>query len=403
MEQLVVLGNGFDLACQLKSKYSDFYQSKYKEPYKSLLDEFCLNISKINMHEEIGSTVDFFNKLEDDKEFEQLLESSNALNIWDIIFGSRFYENVKSKSWTDIEQTIEKYIIRLYRACIKGEDRASYLPIIVVLEFKMRVKWENLVHEIEQKGEKIEFAWEYYSEILLEQLNKFENNFTAYLNGAINNRVYKQSVSELFMEIIQRYDAEGTSRKISLNELTTNVLSFNYTEVEKVGQQKNVLINEFRNVHGKLSRARDGIIFGIDLQQLKKSESDETRDNQQSFLEFTKTFRTLKMVKSFGTQKLYSKETKQIKFYGHGLGEADYSYFMSIFDAVELYSGETVLVFFYNPDLEDEEAKQFRRVANLIIKYAETLKNENHGDNLLHKLILENRIKILPLAYSVEK
>ncbi|WP_408581914.1 AbiH family protein, partial [Lactococcus petauri] len=26
MEQLIILGNGFDLACNLKSKYEDFYR-----------------------------------------------------------------------------------------------------------------------------------------------------------------------------------------------------------------------------------------------------------------------------------------------------------------------------------------------------------------------------------------
>lgn len=31
--------------------------------------------------------------------------------------------------------------------------------------------------------------------------------------------------------------------------------------------------------------------------------------------------------------------TKMIKFYGHSLGEADYSYFQAIFDSVKLYGG----------------------------------------------------------------
>ncbi|MGL4364316.1 MAG: AbiH family protein [Bacteroidales bacterium] len=36
MEQLIILGNGFDLACNLRSRYEDFYNSRYK---KSLTDK----------------------------------------------------------------------------------------------------------------------------------------------------------------------------------------------------------------------------------------------------------------------------------------------------------------------------------------------------------------------------
>jgi hypothetical protein len=41
--------------------------------------------------------------------------------------------------------------------------------------------------------------------------------------------------------------------------------------------------------------------------------------------------------------------TKMIKFYGHSLGEADYSYFQAIFDSVKLYGGGTRLVFYFRP------------------------------------------------------
>ncbi|WP_276419471.1 AbiH family protein, partial [Lactococcus petauri] len=34
MEQLIILGNGFDLACNLKSKYEDFYRYIFDKEYK---------------------------------------------------------------------------------------------------------------------------------------------------------------------------------------------------------------------------------------------------------------------------------------------------------------------------------------------------------------------------------
>ncbi len=80
----------------------------------------------------------------------------------------------------------------------------------------------------------------------------------------------------------------------------------------------------------------------------------------------------------------------EIKFYGHSLSEADYSYFQSIFDYYNLYSNDKVsLVFYYSKGYEQYEA-----IYKLINVYGRTLANENQGKNLMHKLLLENRLKI---------
>ena len=38
-----------------------------------------------------------------------------------------------------------------------------------------------------------------------------------------------------------------------------------------------------------------------------------------------------------------------IKFFGHSLSTADYSFFQAIFDHVDLYQGEVRLVFYHRP------------------------------------------------------
>lgn len=407
LEQLIILGNGFDLACELKSKYEHFYKSRYKDYYTS----------------DIKACYDFFNgSFIASNRFDEFSEKPFLkINVWDFIFF--IYEDVMQNTWTDIEQTIRKHLEGLYYACLyRSEDYSGwsrdmdedfinntkswyeyYKPVVELMCCRLKEQVYSFSEDKLNEQEELKTRWSAYKKQILKELNDFEGHFVDYLNGATNFLIYQKSVNRLFSEIIRRYDENGTSQHAPLNGLTTNVLSFNYTEVETFDKQKKIPLNEYRNVHGKLSRARDGIIFGIDLQELKKNDVDKDFNSQDLFLEFTKTFRTLQMASKFGTNKLYSKETKQIKFYGHGLGEADYSYFMSIFDAVELYSGETTLVFFYNPELLNEEEKQFRRVSDLILKYAETLKSENHGDNLLHKLILENRIKILPLKFTPSK
>lgn len=96
-----------------------------------------------------------------------------------------------------------------------------------------------------------------------------------------------------------------------------------------------------------------------------------------------------------------------IKFFGHSLGDADYSYFQAIFDEVDLYESNTHLIFYYNANRSNDEKKgaaekkedkaqqeMFEKVNRLITTYGRTLDNEDHGKNLLHKLLLEGRLTI---------
>ena len=94
--------------------------------------------------------------------------------------------------------------------------------------------------------------------------------------------------------------------------------------------------------------------------------------------------------------------TDVIKFYGHSLGKADYSYFQSIFDGVDLYESKTALVFYYpyddSKDGEKNNNEWRERLANsindLLVAYGATMDNADHGKNLMHKLLLEGRLII---------
>ena len=79
-----------------------------------------------------------------------------------------------------------------------------------------------------------------------------------------------------------------------------------------------------------------------------------------------------------------------IIFYGHSLSKADYSYFQSIFDYYDIYSNNNVsLIFYYSEGYEQTDA-----IYELINSYGKTLSNKDQGKNLIHKLLLENRLKI---------
>ena len=164
-------------------------------------------------------------------------------------------------------------------------------------------------------------------------------------------------------------------------------------------------IADLRGYQLVLDRASDsGIIFGID--------STKCTGNPLAF-PFSKTYRVMTAGTDFGEGavhtaggSLLSLETGVVKFYGHSLGEADYAYFQAIFDSVSLYDSDVKLVFYYKPhvkpgedsvtSLSDQRAKNTMatRVAKLLAEYGNTLDNENHGRNLMHKLMIEGRVVV---------
>ena len=66
----------------------------------------------------------------------------------------------------------------------------------------------------------------------------------------------------------------------------------------------------------------------------------------------------------------------------------------SIFDYYDLYGNSKVsLIFYYSEGYEQTDA-----IYRLINSYGKTLSNREQGKNLIHKLLLENRLKIVEVS-----
>ncbi|SEU02785.1 Bacteriophage abortive infection AbiH [Enterococcus malodoratus] len=228
----------------------------------------------------------------------------------------------------------------------------------------------------------------FFSSVLIEELRKYELCFQQYLANEIEqNNEYIFSCEDKLNELIKTDKARFESSNPKLN---INVLSFNYTSPFSISGLSTIKISGLKNVHGSIDESNT--IFGI----------DEFSDAAAEFVKFTKTYRTLSMTKNH-SEKLYSKNLQTIKFFGHSLGEADYSYFQSIFDGIDLYGSDVKFIFYYSRfhehenDNNNEDELQYQRITKLLKRYGETRENNFHGKNLMHKLILEGRISIVDL------
>jgi hypothetical protein len=102
-----------------------------------------------------------------------------------------------------------------------------------------------------------------------------------------------------------------------------------------------------------------------------------------------------------GNQKLttpvLTHDINTIAFVGHSLNKADYAYFQSIFDYLSIYDMPINLVFYHTSfhEKHPEEMIAYQHAIQLLMEeYGKTLDNKDHGDNLLAKLLLENRLSM---------
>ena len=376
--QLIVVGNGFDLACGLKSKYFDFFGSRLAQ-----IDEIETYLRQ--------SWCD-------------AVRSAN-LTLWDFLLRMQ-----RGSNWCQVEATMARWVLPHH----DDGERGSYIdrslqkvrhypfadPNTDQTTNNGRLEDEQDDEEY-MLGNVARFVWMTEGRkaavrmdragllaILRSELRRLERLFSAFLADQVAKTSAYYSDAALLLSKL-RYD-EVPWEDASVGE--TSLLTFNYTQpfahLDCGISEDNIV-----NIHGNL----DGeVVFGVDGTECM---------GDLDALPFTKTYRVASMGARM-KKSLYDtaagiigfSRTSAIKFFGHSLGEADYAYFQSIFDGINLYGGNTKLIFYYRPwqgvTQDEVRADMVRRVARLLGTYGKTLDNKDHGKNLMHKLLLEGRITV---------
>lgn len=366
--QLLIIGNGFDLECGLRSRFIDFCSSRIKTPKRD-------------------STVD-------DNDVARTPEElvPEFPTIWDLIL-----RNNQDANWFDIEKTIEMWVSGNTPKVTMISDWCNPSRYT---DYPADKDDEIIASYCKGRLSKID---EYYSEdsilaLFVDDLHLLEQQFASYL------RQQTCSSTPVCDQKANYYQTARRNLQTLLSEnlpstpehfLSYSVLSFNYTgpfelSTRAIGQRV-----AYTNIHG-LCHEGEEIIFGID----GKEKLTDTIAGP-----FTKTYRLLGLGGP-KAQDVVQSDTQCIKFYGHSLSGADYSYFQAIFDAVHLYSSDVSLVFFYrcfdekNPLIHRTE--MMNKVINLLTAYGATLENKDHGKNLIHKLLLEGRLKVQEINFPTQ-
>lgn len=230
------------------------------------------------------------------------------------------------------------------------------------------------------KNKEEKYYIENFINFAMKHLNLFEKDFGSY-------------IKKIQIKFAHSLD------NILYNNKFKKIINFNYTtiiknEIEKYRDEKKYptaenirSIKEVINIHGNYENP----IFGIDGTNLNENMKI-----------FSKTYRILSnsTIDNFALPSNSKLET--IYFFGHSLSGADYSYFQSMFDYYRIYDSKTRLIFLYSDHDGNEKNRQENRIVKLINEYGKTFENKEKGKNLLHKLLLENRIKVLDIIKAEE-
>ena len=403
-QELYILGNGFDLWQGLPTRYENYFRQRESKGYDyqkivfAFKGEHLISVDRIeiiknnvlglynkNNNSEINKNLFFYYLLyKKDKEHRNWFEVEGEIESYvnetkQILNNNSIFEEENKKEIVKIKWLIHKIYLLFEPKSPKYQNHTQNI------EDKFQTKdWYtflvHLIYEIELENCQNEKEKEHiknYENFAMKHLNLFEKDFGNYIKDFRN-------------ELAHSLD------NILYNDKPKKIINFNYTtvikneidkfkDIQKYPTAKNIRsIKEVINIHGDYENP----IFGIDNQNVDESMNV-----------FTKTYRILSSdtIESFTLPSNELLET--IYFFGHSLSEADYSYFQSMFDYYSIYDSKIRLIFLYSDHDGKEKSRQENRVVKLINDYGKTLENKDKGKNLLHKLLLENRIKI----YEIEK
>ena len=273
--QLLILGNGFDLQCGLKSSFKDFMQTRQAVFFKtrgmvasSPTPPKTGYMDAAHNQKVKGNSPAYWYRY-------------NGLTIWDFIL----YEDQQQRAWYDIEECIRKWV-----DCRSNPNDPQYVPPIQQVHsdyLKYRQshqhkdfwkKWERRYNpEISKETENVilTYAQDFYLcdegigglfHEFMDELHQYEQAFATYLKEQqTQNKDYFSSATNLLLNLVNDQMSSPVLRANPLRWTYTShpesigILNFNYTDPLNTnwGGKPDAL-----NIHGLASQG--DIIFGID-------------------------------------------------------------------------------------------------------------------------------------------
>jgi hypothetical protein len=309
MNRLIIIGNGFDLASDLESNYSQFilwYLKKCLSIENRLKESNLFQFRNINESVEKSilknstSVEDFFIRIEANQIKHDTIDPR-------IGFLKRIINDVSKKKWVDIETLYFSYLLKLKE---RNEVEDVKNGLIGELNNILSIISENL------------------EEYLHEQIPKIE----------INDAYFESVKRLMFCEDLSKLNFGNGE----FNKSNTLILNFNYTNLTKKWVDEQINTSQI-NIHGELKNIENQIIFGygdnthhkyLELEQANNT--DYLRNIKTMSYPLTSNYNTLMYFLNSGKinseSEIEHNPNFEVLIYGHSCGLSDRILLKTIFE-----------------------------------------------------------------------
>lgn len=375
MKNILLVGNGFDLAHELPTKYEHFlFILKNWSEFQQKIEQF--KSGKEIEKEDIFYTYFVGIKSLNDTNLEQL-DIIIKNNSWIKYFCQC---EAEIDGWIDFEKEIYPVIDLFefifnceYNIGIPGqpENRNAYIKrdLFSTKRIRTAILWTRYIGK-SQGGSffvRAEFTSKQYGILKKKIIQSLRDEFDGFIKAFeiyLYEFVYKREGIKILRQI----------KKIGIN----NVISFNYTHTEEL---YGIQDNNVHHIHGMIRTDLDvgnsDIVMGL----------NEQREQNIDFIYFVKYFQRIQRATGVGYKEFVDKydinslgrkyrEEFELYIYGHSLDETDEDILKFVIGDIDekgdmIFKPKKIIVFFY--DFTDYEQK----VINLIKLYGRNIVEKN--------------------------
>ncbi|CAM3775874.1 hypothetical protein FSS13T_15730 [Flavobacterium saliperosum S13] len=347
INKIFLIGNGFDLALGLKTKYSDFLLWLIK---KYIIDAIESNVSIAPFDKYKGRYIEFLGEYEGKN-----VKGFSTNSLFDVLLSTRFYYDKDQLNKIDKVSDLFEYI-----SSKEIEINTKNAPFLFAKI--LHSSSNNLWVDIEGV----------YFEILKEIIKTYKNNLKKDSLDLIDNinqefsliiDYLKKYLSEIDTAIIKN-DAKVYFTQFQ-SDLEKNDFSFLHNQDDDVSIGNSYFLNfnytdslsnllgHFKNsayiqnhIHGNFKDTKNSIIFGFgdEMDDVYK-EIEELNDNR--FFEHIKSFQYFKTPNYRELLSFLNSGDYQVCIYGHSCGLSDRIMLNEIF---EHENCKSIKIYYYNDD-----------------------------------------------------
>ena len=382
MNRIILIGNGFDLAHGMPTRYEDFikwywghrlkgFEKSYTYRDEDELCVFDVNPSIVNrmrwsevygyaMRSELSS-VEFINR--------NILQNTAMFQVHYSMFFKNICRSIETKGWVDIENEYYRLLKGIAKKLIKCTLQelntqiaylqsllTEYLSMIdnkslIMQELKSILYGPIKAQDVSVAGQKdladyFEFWLQQDENALLYKLTRYEiPHIVDYVDDLKAFRgVYHEGFSNMESVLSALKEHDRMYEKIGLRPDRILFLNFNYTaNAERYFRKQKGF--EFNYIHGDLRRA-DGIIFGYG-DDLDKDYKEIQNLNDNEYLRNMKAYRYLESSNYRDMLSFIESAPYQIYIMGHSCGNSDRTLLNTLF---EHRNCVTIKPFYYKQD-----------------------------------------------------